>query len=167
MAWHFGENVLAGKKREYGHTKVTIQKHSDKAPHIDKLFKGIGSELEVYMSHSDKLQRCPDSFNTIATTENAPFAGIAHDVKPWFGIQFHAEVSHTPRGKEVLKNFAVDICNARRDWTMEEFVEREIARIRAVVGPKGQVLGAVSGGVDSTVCTLYQGLDYRILTGLR
>src|ERR1700750_3073321 len=71
--------------------------------------------------------------------------------KPYFGIQFHPEVTHTPRGKEVISNFAVKICKARQDWSMEAFVDKEIERIRTMIGPKGQVIGAVSGGVDSTV----------------
>ena len=71
--------------------------------------------------------------------------------KPIYGIQFHPEVTHTPRGKELLANFAVGICDAKQDWTMAKFVDQEIARIRALVGENGQVLGAVSGGVDSTV----------------
>lgn len=102
------------------------------------------------MSHGDKLQKCPDGFLTIASTNNAPFAGLVHETKPWFGVQFHPEVSHTPKGTEILKNFAVAICKAKQDWSMEEFVPKEIERIRTLVGPKGQVLGAVSGGVDST-----------------
>lgn len=103
------------------------------------------------MSHGDKLGALPPGFLTIATTSNAPFAGIAHSEKPLYGIQFHPEVTHTPRGKELLANFAIKLCNAKQNWTMERFVDTEIERIRAVVGPTGQVIGAVSGGVDSTV----------------
>jgi GMP synthase (glutamine-hydrolysing) len=87
----------------------------------------------------------------VATTTNAPFAGIAHEEKELFGIQFHPEVTHTPKGKQLIENFAVKICGAKQDWTMEAFVDKEIARIRGLVGEKGQVIGAVSGGVDSTV----------------
>jgi GMP synthase (glutamine-hydrolysing) len=103
------------------------------------------------MSHGDKLAAVPVGFHTIATTKNAPFAGIAHETKPIYGIQFHPEVTHTPRGKKLLENFAVGICGAKQNWTMATFVTKEVARIRALVGEKGQVLGAVSGGVDSTV----------------
>ena len=107
--------------------------------------------MEVYMSHGDKLSQCPQSFTVIADTQNAPFAAIAHETKPIYGIQFHPEVTHTPKGTALLKNFAVEICEARQHWTMDEFVGKEIARIRGLVGEKGQVIGAVSGGVDSTV----------------
>ena len=151
IAWYHGKNVLAGEKREYGHATLKVDRHSDKAAHVDELFQGLEDDIEVWMSHGDKLSHLPSSFVTIATTSNAPFAGIAHESKPYYGIQFHPEVTHTPRGKKVLENFAVSICKAEQNWTMEKFVDQEILRIRATVGEKGQVIGAVSGGVDSTV----------------
>lgn len=151
IAWNHGKNVLAGEKREYGHANLRIDRHQGKSAHIDDLFAGIAEDTEVWMSHGDKLSHLPESFLTIATTENAPFAGIAHSEKPYYGIQFHPEVTHTPLGKEILRNFAVTICAARTNWTMSRFVDQEIARIRALVGDKGQVIGAVSGGVDSSV----------------
>lgn len=151
IAWHHGKNVLAGEKREYGHANLRIDRHQGKSAHIDDLFAGLQDDMEVWMSHGDKLSHLPESFLTIATTPNAPFAGIAHSEKPYFGIQFHPEVTHTPQGKDILRNFAVTICAARTNWTMSRFVDQEIARIRALVGDKGQVIGAVSGGVDSSV----------------
>lgn len=102
------------------------------------------------MSHGDKLSQLPDGFVTIATTKNSPYASIAHQSKPIFGIQFHPEVTHTPRGTELLKNFAVGICGVNQNWTMTDFLDKEVSRIRKLVG-NGQVIGAVSGGVDSTV----------------
>ncbi|KAI9826070.1 MAG: GMP synthase (glutamine-hydrolyzing) [Thelocarpon impressellum] len=151
IAWHHGKNVLAGEKREYGHATLKVERLSGEDAHVDKLFKGIEEDTEVWMSHGDKLSHLPPSFHTVATTSNAPFAGIAHNTRPMYGIQFHPEVTHTPRGTQLLRNFAVEICHARQDWTMGKFVDQEIARIRAMVGEKGQVIGAVSGGVDSTV----------------
>jgi GMP synthase (glutamine-hydrolysing) len=148
IAWHHGKDVVAGTEREYGHAEVKAQRHNG---HVDKLFKDLEDDLRVWMSHGDKLGALPPFFHTIAVTKNAPFAGIAHETKPVYGIQFHPEVTHTPRGISLLKNFAVGICGAKQDWTMAKFVDKEIARIRALVGEKGQVLGAVSGGVDSTV----------------
>ena len=150
MAWHHGKAVVAGEKGEYGHANVHLEKLENKAPHVSQLLEKF-DDMKVWMSHGDKLEKLPPSFVTIATTANAPFAGIAHEEKPFFGIQFHPEVTHTQRGKKVLENFAVKICKARQNWTMAEFVDKEIARIRALVGEKGQVIGAVSGGVDSTV----------------
>lgn len=148
IAWHYGKNVLAGEKREYGQAQVQIEDRG----HVSRLFHGLEStHLSVWMSHGDKLSRLPPSFQTIASTASSPFAGITHETKPYFGIQFHPEVTHTPKGTQVLENFAAIICGARQHWTMKEFVGQEIARIRALVGEEGQVIGAVSGGVDSTV----------------
>jgi GMP synthase (glutamine-hydrolysing) len=107
--------------------------------------------MQVWMSHGDKLSQLPTGFCTIASTQNSPYACIAHETKPIFGIQFHPEVTHTLRGTELLKNFAVDICGAKQNWTMSNFIEKEITRVRKLVGDRGQVIGAVSGGVDSTV----------------
>jgi GMP synthase (glutamine-hydrolysing) len=153
IAWHHGKNVLAGEKREYGHAYLKVERHGDgqTGGHVDQLFKDLEDDMEVWMSHGDKLSHLPEDFVTVATTSNAPFAGMAHKAKKMYGIQFHPEVTHTPKGKTLLKNFAVDICQAKTDWTMGKFVDQEIARIRALVGEKGQVIGAVSGGVDSTV----------------
>ncbi len=153
IAWQHGKEVLAGVKREYGHAVLNIQRHATKAAHVDQLFQGLKDDLEVWMSHGDKLSRLPAGFLTIATTANAPFAGVAHETKPFFGIQFHPEVTHTSRGIVLLKNFAVDICKAQQNWTMSTFVDKEIERIRTLVGESGQVIGAVSGGVDSTVAS--------------
>lgn len=153
MAWHHGRNVLAGDKKEYGYAHVSIDTHagSGAGAHVNALFAGLADDMEVWMSHGDKLSHLPTGFLAIAHTPNAPFAGIAHASKPWYGIQFHPEVTHTPRGQEVLANFAVRACHARQTWAMENFVDKEVARIRALVGERGQVIGAVSGGVDSTV----------------
>ncbi|KAI9789154.1 MAG: GMP synthase (glutamine-hydrolyzing) [Candelina submexicana] len=153
IAWHFGKNVLAGEKREYGRATLKVERRSGsgKGSHVDHLLRGLGDDIEVWMSHGDKLSHLPGSFLTIATTSNAPYAGIAHETKQYFGVQFHPEVTHTPRGTQLLKNFAVTVCQAKQNWTMYQFVDKEITRIRALVGEKGQVIGAVSGGVDSTV----------------
>jgi GMP synthase (glutamine-hydrolysing) len=148
MAWHFGGkgSVAAGTKREYG--KAELQMVSEDG---QKLFHGMEKNSTVWMSHGDKLARLPDDFKIVGQTANAPFAGIAHSSKPYYGIQFHPEVTHTPQGITLLKNFAIEICGIKPTWTMDRFVDQEIARIRDMVGPKGQVIGAVSGGVDSTV----------------
>ena len=149
MAWHFGKNVLAGEKREFGQANLKVEAHDG---NVSALFSGVPSDgMTVWMSHGDKLSHLPDDFQTIASTPNAPFAGIAHKSKPFYGIQFHPEVTHTPQGTVLLGNFAATICGAQQNWTMAKFVDQEIARIRALVGDKGQVIGAVSGGVDSTV----------------
>mgnify|MGYP000164998532 CR=1 FL=1 len=103
------------------------------------------------MSHGDQLSKAPENFEVIAKTPTAPFAAMAHRTKPIYGIQFHPEVTHSRRGKELFESFVVNICKCKRDWTMETFIDKEIARIRQIVGEKGRVLGAISGGVDSSV----------------
>ncbi|EFY88204.1 GMP synthase [Metarhizium acridum CQMa 102] len=96
-------------------------------------------------------ERHEQDFVVIAATKKSEFAGIAHEEKPIFGVQFHPELEHTPRGSDILFNFSVDICGARPNWKMGNFVELEIARIGDLLGPKALVIGGVSGGVDSTV----------------
>ncbi|KAL8902707.1 MAG: hypothetical protein Q9207_004439 [Kuettlingeria erythrocarpa] len=152
IAWQHNQgNVLAGEKREYGHAKLAFEPQGGDPSQVNDLFQGVADGIDVWMSHGDKLSQLPESFSTIAKTNNAPYAGIAHQRKRCYGIQFHPEVSHTSQGTKILENFAVRICKARAHWTMDEFVGKEISRIQALVGDKGQVIGAVSGGVDSTV----------------
>ncbi|KAL2671163.1 hypothetical protein Neosp_013737 [[Neocosmospora] mangrovei] len=149
IAWRIdSKNVVRGETREYGHADVNITKVNS---HADRLFAGLGDAISVFMSHFDKLISLPTDFVVVAATKNSEFAGIAHKEKPIFGVQFHPELEHTPRGTDLLKNFSVDICGAQANWKMGNFVELEIARIRELVGPKALVIGGVSGGVDSTV----------------
>ncbi|KID93453.1 GMP synthase, partial [Metarhizium majus ARSEF 297] len=155
IAWRIdSSNVVRGEAREYGHADVTITKVNS---HADRLFAGLGDGISVFMSHFDKLINLPKaseiSFEFLENllTLNSEFAGIAHEEKPIFGVQFHPELEHTPRGTDLLFNFSVNICGAQPNWKMGNFVELEIARIRDLVGPKALVIGGVSGGVDSTV----------------
>ncbi|KAI1356954.1 GMP synthase [Xylaria sp. FL0043] len=150
LAWLINDkNVARGEAREYGETDLNI--HKVGSPNADRLFEGFGDTLHVFMSHFDKLMHLPEGFVTIASTKNTAYAGIAHETKPIFGIQLHPEISHTNRGTDILANFAIKICGARPNWEMGNFTEKEIIRIRKLVGDKAQVIGAVSGGVDSTV----------------
>lgn len=145
LAWiDSADNVGAGVKREYGHATIHVKDSSN------PLFKGIDN-FQVWMSHGDKLHGLPKDYATVATTDNSPFAAIAHTKQPIWGIQFHPEVTHTTKGKQLLQNFAVEICGANQQWSMKNFIGTEIERIRTLVGDKGEVIGAVSGGVDSTV----------------
>jgi GMP synthase (glutamine-hydrolysing) len=146
IAWDLGGEVAPCESREYGHADIQVV-----AP--NKLFKGLEDNMKVWMSHGDQLKKIPEGFRVIAKTATAPFAGIDCEEKNIYGIQFHPEVTHTPRGKELLKNFVIDICGAQANWSMSSFIDREIARIRNLVGPTAQVIGAVSGGVDSTVAS--------------
>ncbi|KAK2031522.1 GMP synthase [Colletotrichum zoysiae] len=150
LAWRINsENVARGAAREYGHADVTI--HNSGNSHTDRLFTGLGETMHAYMSHFDKLVKLPEGFAVVASTKNSEYAAIAHQTKPIYGVQFHPELEHTPRGSEILRNFSVDICGAQPNWVMSDFIKKEIVRIRHLVGDRAQVIGAVSGGVDSTV----------------
>ncbi|KAI0749650.1 GMP synthase [Daedaleopsis nitida] len=151
MAWNMNGKVAKCEHREYGFAQVQISKIGGEGTGADALFEGLGDELQVWMSHGDQLSELPPDFHIIGRTSTAPYAAIAHNSKPFYGIQFHPEVTHSKRGKEVIGKFVVGICGCRQHWTMEEFIGKEIARIREICGPKGRVIGAVSGGVDSSV----------------
>lgn len=142
IAKHFGGKVKRSKKREYGlaHLKIKSKK---------SLFGNIKNPV-VWMSHGDSLSRMPKGFNKIAITSNSPFAAIADRERQVYGVQFHPEVKHTAQGKDILKNFVFGVCSSRANWTMQNFINEEIKRIRRQVG-KGKVLCALSGGVDSSV----------------
>ncbi|KAJ3930075.1 MAG: GMP synthase [Lentinula lateritia] len=151
MAWALKGKVERSEHREYGFAQLQINKiHEGDSP-VNALFQGLGEEMQVWMSHGDQLCEIPPDFHIIAHTKTAPFAAVAHNSKPFYGIQFHPEVTHSLRGKEVIGRFILNVCGCRSNWTMEEFIGKEIARIREICGPKGRVIGAVSGGVDSTV----------------
>lgn len=144
LAWINGKGVSRGEHREYGHATIHVDEGTN------PLFEGI-DEFQVWMSHGDKLIDLPSGYKIVAHTDNSPYAAICHGVESIWGIQFHPEVTHTARGKQLLENFAVKICKANQSWNMENFIGTEIDRIRALVGEHGEVIGAVSGGVDSTV----------------
>ncbi|TFK36741.1 hypothetical protein BDQ12DRAFT_686411 [Crucibulum laeve] len=150
IAWNLKGEVTKCDHREYGFAEVTINKLGDGSS-VDALFEGLGDEMQVWMSHGDQLSAPPPDFHVIGHTNTAPYAALAHNTKPIYGIQFHPEVTHSLRGKEVIGRFVLNICKCRKNWTMEEFIGKEIARIREICGPRGRVIGAVSGGVDSTV----------------
>lgn len=168
IAWNLKGEVKKCEHREYGFANVQITHKAEGT--VDALFEGLGEEMQVrtvippsflflpiplhsqvWMSHGDQLSALPPDFHVIGHTPTAPFAAISHDSKPLYGIQFHPEVTHSPRGKEVIGRFILNICKCSTSWTMEEFIGKEISRIREICGPKGRVIGAVSGGVDSTV----------------
>jgi GMP synthase (glutamine-hydrolysing) len=131
--------------REYGPANLQIDDTED-------LFAGfaVGQHTPVWMSHGDRLERMPRGWEVLAHSANSPVAACTDRARRRYAIQFHPEVAHTPRGRELLENFVLRICGAAADWTMENFVERETERIRAQVGSAGVVCG-LSGGVDSTV----------------
>jgi GMP synthase (glutamine-hydrolysing) len=152
MAHELGGDVLpAERRREYGPASVTITED-------DGLFAGIEREQPVWMSHGDSITRLPEGFRATAQTDSTPFAGLADTSRNLYGIQFHPEVVHTPRGREVLRNFVLGIAGVEPTWTAANFVDTTVAAIRERVdaharatGSDGLVICALSGGVDSAV----------------
>jgi GMP synthase (glutamine-hydrolysing) len=142
---HFlGGKVEPGTKREFGKGTLLVQDTS--CP----LFQGLPNTLQVWNSHGDKITVMPSGFKTVATTENSEYAGIENRQRALYGIQFHPEVIHTPRGKEVLGNFIHGICGCGKNWNMRHYVTQAVEEIRAQVGT-GHVILGLSGGVDSSV----------------
>lgn len=142
MARTLGGTVGMAAQREYGRTLVRVEP-SD-------LFHGLAKSQTVWMSHGDHVESLPPGFEKIAESDNAPVAGMAHLERRLFALQFHPEVHHTENGMAILENFLFDICKARPDWTMSSFLAETVSRLRTQID-RGVVLGALSGGVDSTV----------------
>jgi len=149
MAQTFGGHVAPGQKREFGKAMVSRVEGCD-CP----LFDGLPSEFQVWMSHGDKLHELPEGFKYVAGTENAEFVTMENIEKRMWGLQFHPEVTHSPLGKDMLRNFIVNIAGAKQDWVMSDYANEFIREVREKVGPHGNVIGAVSGGVDSTVAAV-------------
>ena len=139
----FGGKVKRANK-EYGSSVLMIDGES-------KLLDGLGSTIRAWMSHGDEAEEIPEGFEIIGHTQNARAAAIVNKSKTVFGIQFHPEVVHTEKGTNILKNFVLDVCQAKQDWTMEGFVEKTVEEISKI---DGNVLCGVSGGIDSTVAAL-------------
>jgi len=151
MAQELGGDVLPATHREYGPATVTVTDD-------DGLFTGLDREQPVWMSHGDSITRLPEGFHATAQTESTPYAGLADKVRGLYGIQFHPEVHHTPRGREVIRNFVLGIAGAVPSWTPANFIDQTVSEIRTRVdahakatGSDGRVICALSGGVDSAV----------------
>jgi GMP synthase (glutamine-hydrolysing) len=144
LAQFLGGKVEKGQKREYGKGTLTIK---DKTC---ALFSNLPTSLQVWNSHGDKLTKLPRGFKPVAVTDNSPFAAIENRAQKLFGLQFHPEVVHTPRGKEILSNFVHGICGCGKSWTMRNYVEQAVEEIRKQVSGEKVILG-LSGGVDSSV----------------
>jgi GMP synthase (glutamine-hydrolysing) len=138
-----GGAVKPGREREYGSAQVNVSEAGD-------LFRGLPGALDVWMSHGDQVEAMPPGFRVMARTETCPVAAMGNAVRRIYGLQFHPEVVHTPRGAEILRRFLFDICKCRPDWEMAQFIKESVQAIREKVGD-GQVLCGLSGGVDSSV----------------
>ncbi len=151
MTVQLGGKVEASDHREFGHAEVRARGHT-------KLFEGIEDTrtaeghgmLHVWMSHGDKVTEMPPGFKLMASTPSCPVAGIADEVRKFYAVQFHPEVTHTKQGKAILSRFVRDICAAEPTWTMPNYVDTVVTRIREQVGADEVILG-LSGGVDSSV----------------
>ncbi len=143
-----GGSVTRAERREYGRANVRIEG--------GKLFEGfgVGEETPVWMSHGDHVDTAPPGYRVTASSDNTPVAAIEHRQKPLFGVQFHPEVAHTPRGGEMLNNFLFEVCGCTPDWTPAHFIDAEIQRIRDLVPASQRVICGLSGGVDSSVAAV-------------
>ena len=146
MAHHLGGAVSPGDQREFGYAQVKTMDSDftrsiqDEAPHT----------LDVWMSHGDKVSQLPEDFRTIGETPSCPIAMMENTARHFYGIQFHPEVTHTKQGRALINRFVLDICGARPSWTMPNYIEEAVEKIRAQVGNDEVILG-LSGGVDSSV----------------
>jgi GMP synthase (glutamine-hydrolysing) len=138
-----GAEVTAAQAREYGRKKLEILDNKD-------LFKGLGDVITVWASHGDQVGKLNKDFIRLAQTDTCPFAAVRHKQVPFYGVQFHPEVSHTPKGELILKNFLYRLCSCKGDWTMSDFVEEAVKTIRQQVANSTVICG-LSGGVDSSV----------------
>jgi GMP synthase (glutamine-hydrolysing) len=145
IAHLLGGEVTRGGRREYGRAEIRPTVKS-------ALFEGFESDetATVWMSHGDHIESTPPGFRVTAASEGNPFAAFEHEDRPIYGVQFHPEVAHTPRGRELIANFLFNVCGATPSWTPGAFIEDEVTKIRALVGD-AQVICGLSGGVDSSV----------------
>ena len=143
IAYEMGGRVSPGKTKEYGKASLSVKNKQ-------ALFEGLEEEEEVWMSHGDTVEELPKNFEIIASTPDCPNAAVANFEKNIFGLQFHPEVTHTPHGMKVLENFVVKVCQAKKEWNLENFLEEKLEEIKEKVGEK-KVFLLASGGVDSNV----------------
>lgn len=151
MAVQFGGVVAGSNKQEFGYAQVKVDDAESLLKNIQDHIADDGKGLlDVWMSHGDKVVQVPPGFKIIASTPSCPIAGMAAEEKPFFGVQFHPEVTHTLQGKRIFEHFLFELCGCEALWTPARIVEDAIARVRAQVG-KDKVLLGLSGGVDSSV----------------
>ena len=151
MAVQLGGIVAPSDKREFGHADVRAHGHTQLLEGIQDYATSMGhGMLQVWMSHGDKVTELPPGFKLMASTDSCPIAGMADEERRFYGVQFHPEVTHSKRGAAILERFVLDICGAKADWVMRDYVLEAINKIRRQVGDEEVILG-LSGGVDSSV----------------
>ena len=151
MALQLGGKVEAGTKREFGYAEVRAQGHTKLLEGIED-FKGPEGEgmLKVWMSHGDKVSQLPEGFKVMCSTPSCPIAGMCDEQRGFYAVQFHPEVTHTVKGREILQRFVLSICQCKPDWVMGDYIAEAVESIRRQVGDEEVILG-LSGGVDSSV----------------
>src|SRR6188474_3099472 len=151
MTVQLGGEVEASSHREFGYAEVRARGHTNLLQGIEDFSTAEGhGMLKVWMSHGDKVTALPPGFKLMASTPSCPIAGMADETRGYYAVQFHPEVTHTVQGRQLLNRFVLDICGARADWVMGNYIEEAVARIREQVGNDEVILG-LSGGVDSSV----------------
>ncbi|MES2012750.1 GMP synthase [mine drainage metagenome] len=151
MAQQLGGRVEAGHKREFGYAQIRARGHSALFRDIQDSTNAEGHGLlDVWMSHGDKVTELPPEFKVIASNDTTPIAAFADEVRKFYGVQFHPEVTHTKLGQAILERFVLEICAAKPDWVMKDHIAEAVAKIKAQVGDEEVILG-LSGGVDSSV----------------
>jgi GMP synthase (glutamine-hydrolysing) len=151
MAQQLGGKVEGGTTREFGYAEVRARGHTALLKDIADFTTPDGhGMLKVWMSHGDKVTEMPPGFKLMASTESCPIAGMADEVRKYYAVQFHPEVTHTVQGQALLNRFVLDICGTRQDWVMGDYIQEAVAKIREQVGDEEVILG-LSGGVDSSV----------------
>lgn len=146
IAKTFGGKVARAEEREYGQTELNIVDD-------EGIFKDLGDNLNVLMSHTDFISELPEGFEVTANTESCPVAAMKNSEKKIYAIQFHPEVNHTEKGTDMIRNFIYNVCELKEDWNMGDFAEEEIAKIKNKIGDK-KAICALSGGVDSSVAAV-------------
>jgi GMP synthase (glutamine-hydrolysing) len=139
-----GADVHPASAREYGRVHLSVQEP-------DKLLRNLPTQTTAWMSHGDQIQSLNEDFEPLAATPTCPYAAVRHRSRPFYGVQFHPEVTHTPHGNEVFVNFLYDICKCQGLWKMGSFIETVVQEVRDAVGPDDRVICGLSGGVDSSV----------------
>ncbi|WP_424191437.1 glutamine-hydrolyzing GMP synthase [Ampullimonas aquatilis] len=151
MAAQLGGKVEPGHVREFGYAEVRAHGHTRLLEGIEDFSTAEGhGMLKVWMSHGDKVLEIPPGFKVMASTPSCPIAGMADETRRFYAVQFHPEVTHTLKGRDLLNRFVLDICQAKPDWVMGDYISEAVARIRVQVGQEEVILG-LSGGVDSSV----------------
>jgi GMP synthase (glutamine-hydrolysing) len=151
MAQQLGGKVEGSHSREFGYAEVRARGHTELLQGIEDFSTREGhGMLKVWMSHGDKVTELPPGFKLMASTDSCPIAGMADETRRFYGVQFHPEVTHTVQGRAILNRFVLDICGAKPDWIMGNYIDEAVARIREQVGDEEVILG-LSGGVDSSV----------------